>query len=282
MTRFSVLAFLLMVTMPLQPTRAEQLWQTLPPTPAPVTGGHSGYADINGIKLYHVEIGAGPPVVLLHGGLANSDYLANQARALAHAYRVILVDSRGHGRSTRDQRPFGYDLMADDVIALLDTLKIDKAAIIGWSDGGIIGLDIAMRHPERVTRVFAFGANSSKSGLKDDFDKNATFAAYMARAGQEYAQLSPTPKEYAAFQEQIGKMWESEPNWTDVQLRAIRTPVWVVDGEHDEGIKREHTDYMAATIPGARLLILANTSHFAFLQDPVTFNTAILSFLGER
>jgi pimeloyl-ACP methyl ester carboxylesterase len=139
-----------------------------------------------------------------------------------------------------------------------------------------------MRHPERVTRVFAFGANSSKSGLKDDFDKNATFAAYMARAGQEYAQLSPTPKEYAAFQEQIGKMWESEPNWTDVQLRAIRTPVWVVDGEHDEGIKREHTDYMAATIPGARLLILANTSHFAFLQDPVTFNTAILSFLGER
>ena len=111
----------------------------------------------------------------------------------APAHRVILVDSRGHGRSTRDQRPFGYDLMADDVVALLDTLKIDKAAIIGWSDGGIIGLDIAMRHPERVTRVFAFGANTSKSGLKEDFDKNPTFAAYIERAGREYAQLSATP-----------------------------------------------------------------------------------------
>ncbi len=282
MARFSVLAFLLMVAMPLQAAGADELWQKLPPTPAPVTGGHSGYADVNGIKLYHAEIGAGPPVLLLHGGLANSDYLANQARALAQSYRVIVVDSRGHGRSTRDQRPFGYDLMADDVVALLDTLKIDKAAIIGWSDGGIIGLDIAMRHPERVTRVFAFGANTSKSGLKDDFDKNPTFAAYMARAGQEYAKLSATPKEYAAFQEQIGKMWDSEPNWTDAQLRAIRTPVWVVDGEHDEGIKWEHTDHIAATIPGARLLILADTSHFAFLQDPVTFNAAILSFLGEQ
>ena len=79
-----------------------------------------------------------------------SDYLSEQARALALAHTVILVDSRGHGRSTRDQRPFGYDLMADSVVALLDTLKIDKAAIIGWSDGGIIGLDIAMRHPERA------------------------------------------------------------------------------------------------------------------------------------
>ena len=282
MKRFSLLVFLFVVAMPLRPADADELWQTLPPTPAPVLSRHSGYADINGIRLFHVEIGAGPPVVLLHGGLANSDYFGNQARVLARAYRVILVDSRGHGRSTRDQRPFGYDLMADDVVALLDTLKIDKAAIIGWSDGGIIGLDLAMRHPERVTRVFAFGANTSKSGLKDDFDENPTFAAYVARAGQEYAQLSATPKEYAAFQEQIGKMWESEPNWTDVQLRAIRTPVWVVDGEHDEGIKREHTEYMAATIPGARLLILPNVSHFAFLQDPLAFNNAILGFLGEQ
>ena len=107
-------------------------------------------------------------------------------------------------------------------------------------------------------------------------------AAYIERAGREYAQLSATPTEYVAFQEQIGKMWEGEPNWTDAQLRKIRIPVWVVDGEHDEGIKRDHTEYMAATIPGARLLILSNVSHFAFLQDPVAFNKAILSFLGGR
>jgi alpha-beta hydrolase superfamily lysophospholipase len=120
MRKCSLLVFLLLVlAMPLSPAEATELWQTLPPTPAPVSGGHSGYA-INGIRIFHAEIGAGPPVVLLHGGLANSDYLGNQARALAQAYRVILVDSRGHGRSTRDQRPFGYDLMADDVVALLD------------------------------------------------------------------------------------------------------------------------------------------------------------------
>lgn len=282
MRKYCLLVFLCMLGISLRFAEAAEPWETLPATPAPISGGQSNYANVNGIRLFHVEIGAGPPVVLLHGGLANSDYLSEQARALALAHRVILVDSRGHGRSTRDQRPFGYDLMADDVVALLDTLKIDKAAIIGWSDGGIIGLDIAMRHPERVTRVFAFGANTSKSGLKEDFDKNPTFAAYIERAGREYAQLSATPTEYVAFQEQIGKMWEGEPNWTDAQLRKIRIPVWVVDGEHDEGIKRDHTEYMAATIPGARLLILSNVSHFAFLQDPVAFNKAILSFLGGR
>jgi pimeloyl-ACP methyl ester carboxylesterase len=194
---------------------------------------------------------------------------------------VILVDSRGHGRSTRDQRPFGYDLMADDVVALLDTLRIDKAAIVGWSDGAIIGLDMAMRHPERVSRVFAFGANTSTAGLKDDIEKNPTFAAFIERAGGEYARLSPTPGEYAAFQEQIGKMWESEPNWSDEQLRTIKAPVLVVDGEHDEAIRRQHTEAIAATIPGARLLILPGVSHFAFLQDPAAFNEAMLRFLRE-
>jgi pimeloyl-ACP methyl ester carboxylesterase len=161
--------------------------------------------------------------VLLHGGLANSDYFGNQARALARSYRVILVDSRGHGHSTRDQRPFGYDRMADGVVALLDSLKIDKAAIVRWSDGAIIGLDLAMRHPERVTRVFAFGVNTSISRLKDDFEKNPTFAAFVARASREYAQLSATRRQYTVFRDQIGKMWESEPNWTDAQLREIRT-----------------------------------------------------------
>jgi pimeloyl-ACP methyl ester carboxylesterase len=282
MTRFSLLVFLFALATPLRPGDAAELWRTLPPTPAPVAGGHSGYADVNGIRLFHHEIGSGPPVVLLHGGLANSDYLGNQARALARAHRVILVDSRGHGRSTRDQRPFGYDLMADDVVALLDTLKIDKATIVGWSDGAIIGLDLAMRHPERVTRVFAFGANTSTSGLKDGFETNPTFAAFLARSRREYARLSATPRQYTAFHDQIGKMWENQPNWSDARLREIRTPVWVVDGEHDEGIKREHTDYIAATIPGARVLILPNVSHFAFLQDPITFNNAILSFLGEQ
>ena len=108
------------------PPRGEPLWQTLPPTPAPVPGEHSGHAKVNGISLYYATIGQGPPVVLLHGGLSNSDYWGNQVKALAPHHTVIVVDSRGHGRSTRDARPYGYDLMADDVVALLDTLHIGQ------------------------------------------------------------------------------------------------------------------------------------------------------------
>src|SRR5271156_250966 len=129
---------------------AAERWETLPPTPAPVAGETTGYAPVNGIKLYYATIGQGPPVVLLHGGLANSDYWGNQVTALAPHHTVVLMDSRGHGRSTRDSRPYGYDLMADDVVGLLDFLKIPRADIVGWSDGAILGLELAMRPPDRV------------------------------------------------------------------------------------------------------------------------------------
>jgi pimeloyl-ACP methyl ester carboxylesterase len=280
--RRTLFCFLLAFAVPLQASLATERWQTLPPTPAPVPGLHAGHAKLNGISLFYAEIGHGSPVIVLHGGLANSDYLGNQVRALARYHRVVVVDSRGHGRSTRDQQPFGYDLMTDDVLALLDTLKIQKADIVGWSDGAIIGLDMAMRHPDRVGRVFAFGANTQTSGLKDGFDQNPVFAGYMKRARQEYARLSPTSDQYDAFQNEIGKMWADQPNWTDAQLGSIKSPVLVVDGDHDEGIKREHAEYIAATIPGAGLLILPNVSHFAFLQDPVLFNAALLHFLGDQ
>jgi pimeloyl-ACP methyl ester carboxylesterase len=277
-----LLLVLLLIVGPVQSADAAELWETLPSTPSAVSDGRVEYADVNGIKMFYVDVGSGPAVVLLHGGLANSDYLSEQARAIAAAgYRGILVDSRGHGRSTRDQRPFGYDLMADDVLALLDHLKIDKAAIVGWSDGGTIGLDLAMRHPERVIGVFAFGAHVSPSGIKDNVESNPTFARYVGRAGREYARLSATPGDYATFRDQAITMAKTGPNWTDAQLRRIRTPIWVVGGEHDEGIKRAHTEHIAATIPGAQLVILPNVSHFAFLQDPATFNKTMLTFLGE-
>ncbi len=271
-----------MLLLPLQAAAAEPLWQTLPPTPAPVAGEHSGHAKVNGISLYYATIGHGPPVVLLHGGLSNSDYWGNQVKALAPHHTVIVMDSRGHGRSTRDARSYGYDLMADDVVALLDALHLAKADVVGWSDGAILGLDLAIRHPDRVGKVFAFAANTLTSGVQEGVEKNTTFARFIARAGDEYARLSATPKEYDAFVAQISKMWESEPNWTEDQLRSIKSPVLVVDGDHDEAIKRAHTEYIAATIPGAGLLILPNSSHFAFLQDPVLFNAALLHFLGDR
>ncbi len=145
-----------------------------------------------------------------------------------------------------------------------------------------LGLDLAMRHPDRVGRIFAFAANTVTSGVTPGVEKNPTFAAYIERAGHEYERLSATPKQYDAFVDQISKMWADQPNWTDAQLKAIRNPVLVVDGDHDEAINRPHTEYIARTIPGAGLLILPNVSHFAFLQDPDMFNFAILHFLGDE
>ena len=138
---------------------------------------------------------------------------------------------------------------------------------------------MAIRHRDRVGRVFAFAANTEPSGVKPDVETNPTFAAFIARAGRDYARLSETPADYDAFVAQIGRMWESQPNWTAATLKAITTPVLVADGDHDEAIFRSHTETIAATIPGAGLLILPNCSHFAFLQDAALFNAAMVRFL---
>jgi len=256
-------------------------WMTLPPTPTLPKPEKSGLAPINGIHAWYAEFGRGKPVILLHGGLANADYWGLQVRALEPNYRVIVMDSRGHGRSSRTADPIGYDVMASDVIALMGYLHIEKAAIVGWSDGAIIGLDIAVHHPERVTRLFAFAANSNPSGVKD-VGKSPLFTAFIARAAKQYAELSPTPTQYNAFLVDVQRMWATQPNFTDGQLSGIRVPTWIVDADRDEAIKREDTDHMAATIPDAGELILPNVSHFAFLQDPAMFNGALLGFLSCR
>lgn len=278
---FRTLLVALLLLAPL-PALSKERWELLPPTPPPAKASKSGYADVDGVNIYYAVLGHGSPVAFLHGGLGNSDYWSLQAKALSRSHTVVLIDSRGHGRSSRDAKPYGYDLMADDVVSVLDTLKIAKADMVGWSDGGILGLDLAIRHPDRVGKIFAFAANTVTSGVIDGVDKNPTFAAYIERAGREYAKLSKTPKEYDAFVEQISHMWASQPNWSDDDLKAIRSPVLVVDGDHDEAIKRDHTEYIARTIPGAGLLILPNASHFAFLQDPALFNAALTNFLDGK
>jgi pimeloyl-ACP methyl ester carboxylesterase len=260
------------------PAKAQPQWLTLPPTPGLPEATTSGTAPVNGIKIWYAMFGHGDPVILLHGGLANANYWGEQVRALQSRYQVVVMDSRGHGRSTRDATPYGYDLMASDVVGLMDFLKLRKAAIVGWSDGAIIGLDIAMRHPERLSKLFAFAANSDPSGVAD-ITKSPVFNAFIARAEIEYGKLSPTPNGYKSFLAQIEKMWESQPNWTAAQLKAITVSTWIVDGDHDEAIKRENTEFMAAQIPNAGLLLQPSVSHFSFIQDPRQFNADVLHFL---
>lgn len=261
--------------------QAEPRWESLPPTPALPKAERVGYAPVNGVRLWYATFGSGKPVILLHGGLANANYWGHQVTVLARHYRVVVMDSRGHGRSTRDERPYSYDLMASDVLGLMDYLKIRKAAVVGWSDGAILGLDIAIHHPERLSALFAFAANSDPSGVKD-IDKSPVFNAYIARAEKEYEHLSPTPGQFKSFLDQISKMWATEPHFTPDQLRGITVPTWIVDGDHDEAIKRENTEEMASLIPGAGLLIQPEVSHFSFLQDARQFNNDVLHFLRQE
>ncbi len=257
---------------------AADRWLTLPEPPPMPAAVQSGMAPVNGIEMYYAVYGSGDPILLIHGGLGHADIWANQVIDLMKDHEVIVADSRGHGRSTRNDQPYGYDLMASDYLALLDYLKIDKVDLVGWSDGGIIGIDIAMNHPERLRRLFAQAANVTTDGVKPTVMDDPTFAAYITRAGEDYQRLSPTPDEYDAFVDQISHMWESQPNWSDAMLARITVPTAIVLGDHDEAIKRDHTDHMAAVIPGAREIILKDVSHFAMLQDPAGYTAAIRDF----
>ena len=263
------------------PANAAEPWLTLPPTPTLPKADVSGTAPVNGIKIWYAEFGNGEPVLFVHGGLANSNYFGNQVRALVAAhYRVIVMDSRGHGRSTRNAEPYGYDLMASDAVALLDYLKIRKVALVGWSDGAIIGLDIAMHHPDRLTKLFAFAANYDPSGVSTA--QSSVVDAYVARAGKEYEALSTTPKEYKEFLAQITGMWSSQPHWTKADLEKIAVPTWIVDADHDEMVNHDQPRTMADWIPNAGLLIEPDVSHFAFIQNPGQFNADVLLFLKSR
>jgi pimeloyl-ACP methyl ester carboxylesterase len=267
------------------PAAADEAWQSLPKFPPMPKADESGMAPVNDIQMYYAIYGAsnpGDPVVMLHGGLGHSDVWGYQIPALTAAgYKVIVADSRGHGRSTRSAQPYGYALMATDVAALLDHLKVPKAAIVGWSDGGIIGLDMAMNQADKVSKVFAFGANTNVAGLRDDIANSVVFNKYIEAAGAEYARLSPTPTEYEAFVAQISEMWATQPDYKAEQLATIKVPVTIADGEHDEAIRQEHNKEMAGLIPGAKLNILPGVSHFAMLQKPEEFNAAVLAFLKE-
>jgi pimeloyl-ACP methyl ester carboxylesterase len=263
------------------PAPAAERWQELPePAPLP-KAAKTGMAPVNGIELYYAIYGSGPPVLLIHGGLGYSEIWGAQVADLSKDHTVIVADSRGHGRSTRNAEPFSYGLMASDYLALLDYLKIEKTALVGWSDGGIIGLDIAMKHPERLTSLFAHAANSKVDGVNLAGMESETFVAYIEKAKEVYKKISPTPAEYDAFYAQISGMWESQPNWSDDDLKKITTPTAIVVGDHDEVIRREHTDYLAKTIPGATLVILKEASHFAMLQDPEGYNKAVRDFIDK-
>jgi pimeloyl-ACP methyl ester carboxylesterase len=244
----------------------------------PMMGGQ-GYVDHDGARIWFAAYGGGFPVILLHGGLGHSGNWGYQVPALTKAgYRTVVIDSRGHGRSTRDSRPYSYELMASDVLAVMDALQLKKAALVGWSDGACTSLILAAQTPARVAGVFFFGCNMDPSGTKE-LAPSPVVDRCFSRHGKDYARLSRTPEDFRAFVQAVTQMMASQPDYSAQDLAAISVPVTIVQSEHDEFIKREHAEYLARTIPGAELVILPGVSHFAPLQRPELFNSAVAAFL---
>jgi pimeloyl-ACP methyl ester carboxylesterase len=261
------------------PPKADKAWLTLPPTPTLPDPKKSAVIAINGVDIFYATYGEGPAVVLLHGGLGNSHYWGHQVPALAEHFTVIVMDTRGHGRSPMTSRKFGFNVFAQDVEALLAAIEQPFVSIVGWSDGAITGLQLALTKPNLVSKLFAFGANSNLSGLIPHGSKTPVFASYVARTKGEYARLSPSPKKWPQLVSDLGVMWRTQPNFTPQQLKTIKCPTAVSDGEHDEIIKLDHTKEISRQIPGSQLVIQPDASHFAMLQNPEQFNKALLQFL---
>jgi pimeloyl-ACP methyl ester carboxylesterase len=250
------------------------------PAPLPPTN-EQGYVEHAGSRIWYAAYGAGAPVILLHGGMGHSGNWGYQVPALVAAgYRAILIDSRGHGRSTRDERPYTYELMALDVLAVMDTLNLERAALIGWSDGACIALVLAAQTPARAAGVFFFACNMDPSGTKP-FEFTPTIGRCLNRHKQDYQQLSVTPNQFDEFCEAVNLMQNTQPNYSADDLAQISVPVTIAHSEHDEFIKREHAEYLARSIPNADFVFLDGVSHFAPLQRPEQFNRAILAFLGK-
>ena len=249
-------------------------------TPLPDTGDQ-GFVEHDGARIWYAAYGYGSPVILLHGGLGHSGNWGYQVPALIESgFQAILIDSRGHGHSTRDQRPYSYDLMASDVSAVMDALHLEKAGFVGWSDGAVIALILASKAPERTAGVFFFACNMDPTGTKE-FEFTPLVERCFNRHVKDYAQLSSTPDKFNEFSEAVGLMQRTQPNYSADDLVRVEIPVAIVLGEHDEFIQREHTEYLARTIPNAEFIFLPGVSHFAPLQRPAQFNAVMLVFLSK-
>jgi pimeloyl-ACP methyl ester carboxylesterase len=248
----------------------------------PALPPHAGaYVETDGARVWYAPYGSGPPVILLHGGLGNAGNWGHQVPALlAAGYRVIVIDSRGQGRSTRDDQPYSYELMAADARDVMDALGVAKAALVGWSDGAATSLVLARETPDRAAGVFFFACNIDETGTLP-FKATPVIERIYNHHVREYPALSPVPGDFERMRDDLSVMQAGQPGYGPKELSEIETPVWVVLGETEEFIRREHAEYMAQTLPNARFLLLPGVSHFAPLQRPAEFNSAILDFLAS-
>jgi pimeloyl-ACP methyl ester carboxylesterase len=231
--------------------------------------------------MYYETLGQGPVLVLLHGGAGNGAQFSKQVPAFQSAHRVIVPDMCAQGRTSDRPGPLTYHAMAEDVAALMDQLHVSRFDVMGWSDGGVSGLDLAIHHPSRVRRLVTFGANFSPAGLESTdaaWTDTATWRAFGDGMREGWTKLAPDRSDYESAMTKILDLWRTEPRFTLPELSSIRAKTMICAGEHDL-IRRAHTDSLAHAIPGAVEWIVPGASHGAMLEKPAEVNARVMEFL---
>lgn len=222
------------------------------------------------IQHFFTEAGQGAPLILLHGNGENSGYFRGQIDVFAKEYHVYALDTRGHGKTPRGTAPFTIRQFADDLLGFMDRMQIETAHLLGFSDGGNIAMDFALRYPERVDRLILNGANLSPAGAKKRFQ-------IPIEIGYRIARLCARKSAGAAQKAELLGLMVHEPNVAPSALSGIRARTLVIAGTNDL-IKTEHTKQIAAGIPEAELVFLKG-DHFIAAKSPEAFNRAVLAFL---
>ena len=224
------------------------------------------------ISLHFVEQGGGKPLILLHGNGEDGSYFKHQINCFSADYRVIAIDTRGHGQSSRGEKPFTIVQFAEDLHDFMDEKGIAKAILLGFSDGGNIALTFALKYPERVERMIVDGANLFPRGVKPLYQWPIEIGYRIAKL---FAKKSDKAKQNA---EMLGLM-VNEPHIDPVELARLTLPVLVVAGTKDM-IKESHTRLIHKSLPNAQLVILEG-DHFVANKNAEAFNAAVETFLGK-
>ena len=230
------------------------------------------YYNIRGIKMYVEEYGSGKPLLLIHGNGGNISSFANTIPYFAKHYRVVATDSRAHGKSTDTKDSLSFEMMADDEAALLDKMHIDSDYVIGWSDGGIIALVLAMRHPNKVIKLASTGANLWP-------DSTALIPSLWKNEKKAYDSLHTTifTKAKEKNDWKVFMLDWLQPNIPLSALQNIHCPSLIINGDHDV-ITLEHAVKIYQNIPHAYLWIVPNSGHATLIEHKDEFNKKVDDF----
>ena len=243
------------------------------------------YVEIGELKTWYDEQGSGEPLVLLHGGISTNETWGAQMPDFGARFRVIAPERRGHGHTPDLEGPLSYDVMANDTIGFLEAVVGDPAHLLGWSDGGIVGLLVAMARPDLVRKLAVISANFDPSGVVPHAMEGLTSMTAgsddLAVFRTSYEAASPDgPEHWPVVFAKFQKMVSTQPNITVEQLGAISAPTLVLAGD-DDMISLDHTSALFRAIPNSELAVVPGTSHSLPMEKPELVNRLILDFLEK-